>query len=128
MNSLNFRYTKPKIQFRLKAPSAIRGGGWNPVPTATKPVVELRPSNHVDVVHNNPVPHVDHVAASPVHVDHVHVQPDHVHLQPTQPAFVHLRPVAAPAAHVDQVHQINVAHGRLTPIFLIIYCNLICFR
>lgn len=62
-----------------------------------KPVVEVKPGQ--DVIHNTPEgPHVDHVAPTNL---------GHVHLQPLRPSFVHLRP-----GHVDQVHQVNVPHGK----------------
>ncbi|XP_066252734.1 uncharacterized protein [Euwallacea similis] len=82
-----YRYTKPKVHFSLKAP-----GGWKPIDTPVKPVVEVvKPENHVDVIHNNLVPHVDHL----------HLRPGHVHLQPAVPV----------GAHLDQVHQISIPHG-----------------
>ncbi|XP_050299322.1 uncharacterized protein LOC126738168 [Anthonomus grandis grandis] len=111
-----YRYTKPKFQLKLKAPTTVHGG-WKPViATQSKPAVEVvKPANHIDVIHNYPVPHLDQVAPSVLHQNfatpHSHIQPDHIHLHAAvQPEFVHLSSLL-PAPHVDQLHQVNVQHG-----------------
>ncbi|KAL1506015.1 hypothetical protein ABEB36_005452 [Hypothenemus hampei] len=77
-----YKYNKPKIPF-----VPIATGGWRPVQPPVKPVVEVhKPVHHVDVVHNTPVAHIDHL------------KPGHVHVQPIP-------------AHLDHVHQINLPHG-----------------
>ncbi|KAF7287281.1 hypothetical protein GWI33_002096 [Rhynchophorus ferrugineus] len=100
-----YKYTKPKIPLTITAPSSSKPaviGGWKPAVSPTKPgaVAVLKPTTSVDVIHSNPVPHVDHVQAAGF--------PGHVHLQG---GAVHFQPVAVQGPHIDQIHQVQIPHG-----------------
>ncbi|XP_030745461.1 uncharacterized protein LOC115874439 [Sitophilus oryzae] len=106
---VGYKYSKPKNPLTLPALKPSASGGWRPIIKPTKPIAVpvFKPPGHVDVIHNNPVPHVDHIQSGGT-PGHIHLQPGHVHLQPNP---VHFHPVAVQGAHIDQIHQIQVPHG-----------------